>query len=75
MCAVIRLLHLKKGEPMDKFRFTGEIEPTDKYEKARQDLLKARESFKKLNIEQQRNLIGELIQLEAIDKVFSNFQQ
>lgn len=45
---------------MNNYRIKPELEPTDKYEKAKQDLLKAKKSIEDLSPEEQRALVQEL---------------
>lgn len=45
---------------MDKYKLTFGIEPTDKYEKAKQDLIQALHSLQELSPQEQRVLTEEL---------------
>lgn len=46
---------------MDNIKLTVGLEPTDKYLKAKQDLLQAFSSFNELSLEQKRQLATELV--------------
>lgn len=46
---------------MDQYRPTVGIEPTDKYKKAKQDLITAYNSFRELSPNQQETLAKELL--------------
>lgn len=45
---------------MDKYKLTFGVEPTDKYNKAKQDLIQALTSLQELSLQEQRVLIEEL---------------
>lgn len=45
---------------MDKYKLTVGVEPTDKYEKAKQDLLQALKSCRELNPQERESLLNEL---------------
>ena len=45
---------------MNNYRIKPELEPTDKYEKAKQDFLKAKKSIEDLSPEEQRALAQEV---------------
>ena len=45
---------------MDKYKLTFGVEPTDKYNKAKQDLIQALKSLQELSPQEQRVLIEEL---------------
>lgn len=45
---------------MDKYKLTFGIEPTDKYEKAKQDLIQALHALEELSNEERHVLIEEL---------------
>ena len=51
---------------MDNYKLTVNIEPTDKYEKAKQDLLEAKKSFGELSSDQQWQLIYDLFGAESV---------
>lgn len=46
---------------MNNLKLTLGIEPTDKYEKAKMDLIQARKSFLELTQQEQQMLIEELV--------------
>ena len=60
---------------MDNYRFTLGIEPADKYEKAKQDLLQALKSVGELSPSQQRMLVEELFGAAQVAMVFNAFRQ
>lgn len=60
---------------MEKYRIVPSIDPIDPYEKAKLDVLQARESLSKLTPNQQRKLAEELFGLayvEMVIKIFNN---
>ena len=56
----INVLIKNKGDSMDKYKLTFGIEPTDKYEKAKQDLIQALRSVGELSNEERQVLLEEL---------------
>ncbi len=56
---------------MDNYKITVGIEPTNKYEKAKQDILVAKISFDALTSQEQIHLINELFGLEAATQVWA----
>ena len=59
---------------MNEYKPTVGIEPTDKYEKAKQDLLQAKQSFSKLNAQEQQKLIYDLFEAEIAERFIINIQ-
>ena len=60
---------------MDKIKIVPDIEPTDPYEKAKADILKAKMSLSKLTSNQQKALAEELFgaaYVETVLKVLFN---
>ena len=51
------------------------IESTDKYEKARNDVLKAKQSVAELTTQQKKTLLEEIFGVEAATKVFKIMQE
>ena len=60
---------------MGQYRPTAGIDPTDKYEKAKQDLIKAYESFNDLSSIQQEKLAKELFGAANVAAVLNIIQQ
>lgn len=61
---------------MADYKIVPSIEPDDPYEKAKLDVIKARESILKLSPIQQRALVEELFgvaYIEMVIKMFNNF--
>ena len=58
---------------MDKFKITVGIEPTDKYVKAKQDLLQAWKSFGELTPAEREVLVSEVIGAEKVTAVKAIF--
>lgn len=65
---------------MSQYRPTVGIEPTDKYEKAKQDLITAYNSFRELSPNQQETLAKELFGaanvaaiINAMQRAFRNY--
>ena len=61
---------------MADYKIVTSIEPDDPYEKAKLDVIKARESILKLSPIQQRALVEELFgvaYIEMVIKMFNNF--
>lgn len=51
---------------MDEYEMKVDIEPKNNYEKAKQDLIKARLSFDKLTAQEKEKLITEALGIEAM---------
>ena len=60
---------------MENYKLTVNIEPTDKYEKAKQDLLEARKSFSELSSDQQWYLISDIFGAEAVATLCQTMQK
>ena len=60
---------------MDNYKLTVGVEPIDKYEKAKQDLIAAKQSFDKLSQEQKWHLINEMLGAEAATMFFQVMQK
>lgn len=63
---------------MDEYKVDVSIEPTDSYNKARQDLFKAMQSIQKLSHQQKKRLAEELFGAESIraaEQMFYYFSQ
>ncbi len=60
---------------MDNYKLTVAMEPTDKYEKARQDLLQAMNSIRALSSYQQRRLCEEFFGAANVAAVYAMMQQ
>ena len=58
-----------QGGTMNNYRIKPELEPTDKYEKAKQDLLKAKKSIEDLSPEEQRALAQEVFGAARVEMV------
>ena len=54
---------------MDKIKIVPDIEPTDPYEKAKADILKAKMSLSKLTPKQQKALAEELFGVAYVETV------
>ena len=54
---------------MDKIKIVPDIEPTDPYEKAKADILKAKMSLSKLTLNQQKALAEELFGVAYVETV------
>ena len=54
---------------MDKIRIVPDIEPTDPYEKAKADIMKAKTSLSKLTPNQQKALAEELFGVAYVETV------
>ena len=54
---------------MDKIKILPDIEPTDPYEKAKADILKAKMSLSKLTLNQQKALAEELFGVAYVETV------
>ena len=51
---------------MGEYEMKVDIEPENKYEKAKQDLIKAISSFDKLTVQEKQDLITEALGIEAM---------
>lgn len=60
---------------MDKFRPTFGVEPTDKYAKARQDVMQALNSMRELEPWQREQLAKELFGVEKVAAMYHIMQQ
>lgn len=60
---------------MDKFRPTFGIEPTDKYDKAKQDLIQALNSIRELEPWQREQLAKELLGANVAVAMYNVMQQ
>ena len=56
---------------MVKIKIVPDIEPTDPYEKAKADMLKAKMSLSKLTPNQQKALAEELFGVAFVDMIFT----
>ena len=54
---------------MDKIKIVPDIEPTDPYEKAKADILKAKMSLSKLTPNQKKALVEELFGVAYVETV------
>lgn len=62
---------------MNDYKLTVDIEPTDKYEKAKQDLLQAKKSIEALSPEERKRLVCETFSAETLQTFlrFINMQK
>lgn len=60
---------------MDRFKPTFGLEPTDKYEKARQDVMQALDSIGELELWQREQLAKELMGVEAVAAMYYMMRQ
>ncbi len=60
---------------MDRFKPTIGIEPTNKYDKAKQDLIQAMNSIRELSQQEQQKLFTELFGAARIAAVLSLFNR
>lgn len=60
---------------MDNLKLTLGIEPTDKYKKAKMDLIQDRKSFFKLTQREQRMLVEEFVGVEYVVTLLNIFHQ
>lgn len=60
---------------MNGYTIKPSIEPNDKYEKAKQDVIQAIKSLQGLTSEQRRCLVKEALGLELAAQVFNAFPQ
>lgn len=60
---------------MDNLKLTLGIEPTDKYKKARMDLIQARKSFFELTQQEQQMLSKEFVGTENVVILLNIFNQ
>lgn len=54
---------------MDNYKLTLGVEPSDKYEKAKQDIIQAKKSFDELTSQQQEQLVKEVFGAEAVAQI------
>ena len=54
---------------MDKFKLTFDVKTANNYENAKKDLLQAKSSFEKLTEKEQQKLIGELFNVEIVERL------
>lgn len=59
---------------MNNYRIKPELEPTDKYEKAKQDLLKAIKSMQDLSPEERRVLAHEVFGAAYVERAMKFFE-
>ena len=57
---------------MSEYEMKLDVEPNDNYEKAKQDLIKARLSFEKLTDQERKKLFSEVIGVEAMQFLFNS---
>ena len=60
---------------MNGYTIKPSIEPEDKYEKARKDLIEARKSFEDLTNDQRKQLVKEVLGAELAMAFFNIFPQ
>ena len=60
---------------MDSYRVTVGVEPTNDYDKAKQDVIQAMTSVRKLPIHQQRKLAEELVGSANVAVLLNIFNQ
>lgn len=60
---------------MNEFNVKLDIEPTDKYEKARKAVLNAREAISGLSMQQKKQLAQEVFGAEAMTVMYNFMQQ
>lgn len=60
---------------MNNLKLTLGIEPTDKYEKAKMDLIQARKSFFELTQQEQRRLMEEFVGADNVAAMVRLFNQ
>ena len=60
---------------MDKFKLSLEIESTEKYEKAKQDLLQALKSYDELTLDQKERLMQEFFGVANVAAVCNMLKQ
>lgn len=54
---------------MDNFKLTFDVKNANSYENAKKDLLQAKSSFEKLTEKEQQKLIGELFDVEIVERL------
>lgn len=54
---------------MSEYEMKVDIEPKNNYEKAKQDLIKAKLSFDKLTAQEKKDLITEALGIEAVQSI------
>ena len=60
---------------MTDFRIVPSVEPTDKYQKAKSDLITAIRSFNELNDSQKHQLLCELFEAARVDYLMRLFNK
>ena len=60
---------------MDKYKLTFGIEPTDKYNKAKQDLIQALKSLQELSPQEQRVLAEEMFGIAQVAVAMDMFNK
>ncbi len=60
---------------MDNFEWKITVDPKDKYNKAKKDILQAQKSFNDLDYAQQQQLVYELIGAEKLNWLINSIQQ
>ena len=60
---------------MDKYKLTFGIEPTDKYNKAKQDLIQALSSLQELSPQEQRVLIEDMFGIAQVAVAMDMFNK
>lgn len=60
---------------MDNYRVTVGVEPTNDYDKAKQDVMQAMASIRKLPPQQQRMLAEELVGAANVAALMNSFRQ
>lgn len=60
---------------MNNYELSLSLEPTNKYEKAKKDLIQALKSFKELNFQEQHQLASELFGVAQVDFVLKIVSQ
>ena len=53
---------------MENYKITLGLEPSDKYTKAKQDLLQTKKSFDELNSQEKERLVKEMFGVEAVEQ-------
>lgn len=66
---------LDEGDIMDNYRVTVGVEPTNDYDKAKQDVMQAMISIRKLPLHQQRMLAEEFVGAANVTALLNIFQQ
>jgi len=60
---------------MNNYELSLSLEPTNKYEKAKKDLIQALKTFKELNFQEQHQLASELFGVAQVDFVLKIVSQ